>query len=145
MTLTRLEHRWARDALDAIFPPGGDPRLPTGIADLDVDGFLDDLTRAWPPMTLLAFRLAVLTIGLSAFVVVRTLRPFHRLTRAERQRVLEAIYASRIYFVRQFVTLLKATGGMLYGAAPAVRDVIAPARPPSDAPVALRRREVHAP
>jgi hypothetical protein len=142
--MTRLELRWAHAALDAIFPDGGDPRLPTGIADLDLDGYLEDLVRAWPRLTLLAFRLAVLSIGLASFVLARTLRPFHLLRRERRQRVLETLYASNVYFLRQFVTMLKATGGMLYGAAAPVRDAIAPGPSPRTSLVTLRRREVQA-
>lgn len=142
MKLTEIERRWARAALDSMFPCGGDPRLPIGISDLDVDGYLDDLGRCWPAMVFFVFRLALVVIGLAPLVLLRRLCTFHRLGSEDRLRVLEKLYASRIYFVRQLVTLVKATGGLLYGGSARVRAAIAPGNNASaERWVRLRRNE----
>ena len=125
MNLTRIERRGGRDAFDAMYPAGADLALPMGISELDVDGYVDALTRAWPWRAMAAFRVTAVLIGLAPLFVLRTLAPFHRLDAARRLRVLEALARSRVYVVRQMVTLFKASAGLLYGAAPAVRRALA--------------------
>jgi hypothetical protein len=147
MKLTGIERVWARDVLDSMYPRDADPVLPTGIVDLDVDAYLDDLGRSWPRLTFLVFRFAIVCIALAPFVLLRRLRTFHQLSRSERLRVIERMYASNAYVVRQLVVLVKAAGGIFYGASMQVREVLIDRMPPppTDALVQLRRKHpVHA-
>jgi hypothetical protein len=127
MTMTRIEKRIARAAFDAMYP--GDPagRVKTGIADGDIEGFLDELARSWEWIAFATLRAGLLCVALASFVVARTLRPFWSLSRDERRRVLDALYKGDNYYLRQLVTMQKATAGFLYGAM--IREAIAPGKP----------------
>jgi hypothetical protein len=138
MKMTRFERRWAHAALDAMFPRNAHPKLPLGAADLDVDGYLDDLAEAWPLFAFLGLRAAFALISFARIVVLRTFRSYHRLTLEQRVRVLDAMYASSNYIVRGAVVLVKATGGIFYGSEDAVRLALAPGHPPL---ATLRRKE----
>lgn len=138
MNLTGLERRWARDILDTMFPSGSDPQLRTGIADLDLDGYLVDLARNMPAMAVLGLRVAIVAVALAPVVLLRTLRTFHGLGREERLRVLDRLYSSNLYVLRAFVMLLKATGAVLYAGTAEVRRAIT-GRLASMPPVPLAR------
>ncbi len=124
MKFTALERRWLVDIFDTMYPAGVDPRVPLGVRDCDLDGYLDEIERIWPRFSLFGYRLTIIVIGLASIVLLRTWRTFHRLTTAERERVLASIYASRFYVVRQLVILLKASAGIVYGSEPRVRTLL---------------------
>jgi hypothetical protein len=124
MILSSLERRWAHAILDAMFPRDADDALPEGIVDLDVDGYLDDLLTSVPVVSHLGMRAGFVAIAVSPPFTIYRLRTFTGLATEDRVRVLEKLYKSRIYHVRQLVVLVKTTGAMLYCAAPSARAVM---------------------
>lgn len=122
MSFTALERRWANEIFDAIYPAGVDPRVPYGVRDCDVDGYLDECQRIWPTLTVVGFRVTLFAIGLASVVLLRTWRTFGRLTVDERVRVLSMLYVSRFYVVRQLVILMKVSAGVVYGSTLKVRE-----------------------
>ncbi|MEI8257885.1 MAG: hypothetical protein WCJ30_19590 [Deltaproteobacteria bacterium] len=120
-SLSELERRWAHEIFDAIYPAGVDPRLPYGVRDCDIDGYLDECMATWPMLTIIGFRATVFAVGLASIVLLRTWRTFSRLSTDERVRVLTMLYANNLYVVRQLVILMKVTAGIVYGSTPKVR------------------------
>lgn len=122
MSLTALERRWSHEIFDAIYPAGVDPRVPYGVRDCDIDGYLDECMAIWPTISVIGYRFSVLAVGLASIVLLRTWRTFGRLSVDERVRVLTMLYASNVYVVRQLVILMKVTAGIIYGSAAKVRE-----------------------
>jgi hypothetical protein len=122
MKLSTLERRWVHEEFDTMYPPGADPRVPLGARDCDIDGYIDDVERQWPTFSIVGFRVTVVIIAVASIFLLGTWRTFHRLTTAERLRVLEKLYVSRFYVVRSLVILIKASAGILYGSSPRVRQ-----------------------
>ena len=122
MKLSTLERRWVHEVFDTMYPPGADPRVPFGVRDCNIDGYIDDLQVHWPALSVISFRATVIIIAISSIFLLGTWRTFHRLTTAERLRVLEKLYVSRFYVVRSLVILIKASAGILYGSSPRVRQ-----------------------
>jgi hypothetical protein len=121
MKFSALERRWIADIFDTMYPRDADPRLPLGVRDCDIDGYLDGIEKQWPAFSLFGYRATVIVIGLASIMLLGTWRTFSLLTPDERIKVLASIYASRFYVVRQLVILLKASAGIVYGSEPRVR------------------------
>ncbi len=140
-TFTRTELRWARAAFETIFPENASARLPMGIAQLDVEGFLSEVRARSPVDAALGLRIAIWIVALAPIVVLHRFATLASLARPERERVMRALLSSPVYAVRQLVLLLKAIGALLYaGAAPVRTSILSPARPtPSSSLVPLRR------
>jgi hypothetical protein len=128
MRLTDTEKRIARATFDAMFPSDPEARVRTGIGDGDIEGFLDDLCESWEPLPVLTLRVGFVMVALAAVFIARSFTPFDELPRERRLAVLERLYSSDQYFVRQLITMQKATAGFLYGAM--IRPQIAPGRAP---------------
>lgn len=124
MKLSRLEKRLARALYEGIYPAS--EALPHSIGELDIETFLDELARDWPPLNVLTFRATVWIVALGSHLVLRTVRPLWALSVEDRAKALHALQYGPLYLVRGMVTLLKASGGMLYGGAPEVRRLVAP-------------------
>jgi hypothetical protein len=122
-SLARFERNWARAALGAIYPKGASPALPIGIGDLDIEAFLADLLRRIPLTAALGLRVAIWIVALAPVFLMRRLATVARLGPLEQQALVALLLSSSSYAVRQLVMALKATGGLLYGAAESVRAV----------------------
>ncbi|MDP3274342.1 MAG: hypothetical protein Q8Q09_04055 [Deltaproteobacteria bacterium] len=130
MRFSRWEKRIIHAIYDTMYPSGASERLPEGIAGGDVAGFIDELADAWGWLPVATLRIAVVFVFFASFALAPSLKPFQWLPEAKRLRVLERLYASDVYVVRQMITMLKATAGFLYGAM--VRPKIAPTRGPAE-------------
>ncbi|NOU26967.1 MAG: hypothetical protein HOO96_03590 [Polyangiaceae bacterium] len=117
--LTGVEHGWAASVLDAMFPRGAS--LPLGIADMDVRGFLDRTFTSFPTEPVLGLRLTLWIIVFAPLLVLKRARLFPSLPRPEQERVLDALFKSPIYAVRQLCVALKATAALLYAGNARVR------------------------
>jgi hypothetical protein len=127
-----FERAWAKAALDAIYPAAACEALPQGIAASDLDGFFDDLFIHVPLMVWLGLRVAIWIIALAPLVLLRRLATISMLPPGDRVVVIRRLASSKRYAVRQLVLALKASGGLLYASAPAVRArVLEPASSPS--------------
>jgi hypothetical protein len=122
MNLTKIERGWARVVLGTMFPSGVHPRVP-GADVIDGGEALDDVVRTVPPRVALGLRAALFLLVFApiAFLKFRTLPG---LPPAMRETVVLTLLSSRIYFVRQLATLLKAFGALMFIAAPGVREKI---------------------
>ncbi len=137
-SLTRGEVRTARAVFETIFPSNQSERMPVGISDGDIEGYLEDLTQSWELVPVVVLRAGLFLVAFSAIFLAPSLKPFYRLPEPLRLKVLTKLYAHNNYFVRQLIVMLKAVGGLLYGAMirPTLAPSIAPAK--SEALIALR-------
>jgi len=119
-----MEMRWANAAFGAIFPSGASERIPLGICDMDLEGYLTDIRSRVSFRTALALRATLWVIAFSPILVLGRPRTLASLDQAARERVLAAILASSIYLVRQLAMLLKTVGAVFYASHPAVREGI---------------------
>jgi hypothetical protein len=136
-TLMRFERRWAHAMFETIFP--GPPRgaLPVGIADMDLDGFLDETFTQIPAESMIGLRITIWVVALSPLFVLRRFRSIAGLGVDDRERLLGALLTSRIYFVRQLLLSLKAIGSLLYCGDRALRKVITAGPPQPSALLVL--------
>ena len=128
-TLTRMETRWAHAAFGAIFPSGASDKIPLGICDLDLDGYLTDMRSRVPFRAALGLRIAIWVIALAPLFVLHRVATIASLDKASRETLMKKMLDSPIYVVRQLVMLLKALGAVLYAGTPAVRESILAASP----------------
>jgi hypothetical protein len=137
MKLSRFENAWAMVALSAMFPGSSETGL-EGIGAMDVPGFLEDVMRTRPFRAALGLRVAIWMVALSPLVVLRRAATIAGLAPPEREPVLDALLASRVYVVRMLAMLLKAFGALLYAGDDRVRARLRPSR--SRSLVTLRLR-----
>ena len=139
--LSRMEMRWASATLIAIFPaPAKDEacKMPLGIADLDIDGYLTGTFARIPLEPAIGLRAAIWIAALAPLFVLGRLATITGLSAAERSDLLSRLIASPIYAVRQLVIALKAVGAMLYAGAPVVRAAMLAKPRASMEPISLR-------
>ncbi len=114
----------ARVVLDTLLPSGENPTLQPGIFDAGFDAFYADFRINAIFSMRLGFAAALfLAIWVAPLLILR-IPPITLYQRETRERMLEAMYHSRFYAIRQMFLLLKATVSFCYGANPAVRDAI---------------------
>lgn len=110
--------------LGALLPSGSSAALPLGLLDTGFDEFLGDFERAAPEAFRRVFRLALVTGGWVAPVLIGRVPPMTRLSPDDRDRALAAMARSRVPELRQLVTVLKTVASLHYGAVPEVRRAI---------------------
>lgn len=114
-----FELAWAEAAFDAFFPEGS--ALVHGIARMSPAAFFDDLLADVWLETALGLRATLWIIALAPLFVLRRFATIASLDAEDRERVLEALLASRIYAVRQLVAGFKAMGSLRYSQSPEIR------------------------
>jgi choline dehydrogenase-like flavoprotein len=102
---------------DAIIPRGG--AFPLGAADVGVASRLNRYLNAFSPATRRQVSLLLAAWEFSP-LLSRQVKPFSRLSAAERQRFVEEAARSRYPWRRIPITILKQLCGFAYGAAPEV-------------------------
>jgi hypothetical protein len=120
MKLTRLEDRWARATLSAMFPGAREDGFDDIVA-MDLSGYLAETTGDMPLRAALGVRVAIWVVALAPLLVVRRLVTIAGLAADERERVVATLAASRSYAIRSFVMILKTIGCMLYAGNDAIR------------------------
>jgi hypothetical protein len=125
-----FERRWAHAAFGAIFPGPETGALPLGICDMDLDGFIDETISGVPLEAAVGLRVAFWVVGLAPFFVLRRFATIASLGAEDRLRVVAAVNASPVYFVRAFVYMLKALGALFYCGDRRVRTRIVAVTPP---------------
>jgi hypothetical protein len=121
--LTRVERRWAHDALVTIFPSGAHPAV-RGADVIDGGASLEEVCQRVPVRVAFGLRAAVWIFALAPFFVLFRLHTLGGLDPALRERVVLALLSSRVYVVRQLALLLKAFGALMFIAAAGVREGI---------------------
>jgi choline dehydrogenase-like flavoprotein len=102
---------------DAIVPRGG--AFPLGAADVGVASRLNCYLNAFSPATRRQVSLLLAAWEISP-LLSRQMKPFSRLSAAERERFVEEAARSRYPWRRIPITILKQLCGFAYGAAPEV-------------------------
>lgn len=124
MKLARWESAWAEAAMQAIFPGSTEDGL-AGIEGMGLRGFVAEVMIYLPFRAALGMRLAIWLVALAPVFVLPWARwrlaTIARLPLCDRERVVAALVASRIYVVRSLVLILKTMGALLYGGDASVR------------------------
>mgnify|MGYP003973168473 CR=1 FL=1 len=112
--------RWlVKVALSCVFPKT--EHLP-GIADADLDAFLDIYARqAHPMMRFGVYMAAIAFIFVLPIVTIYVPLPVFLMPAAWRDAHARRAATHRLYLVRQVMLLLKLAGGYCWGADPEVR------------------------
>lgn len=113
-----------RAVIDALCPSNACAELPLGAFDAGFEEFYAELSRTAPGALVWSFRGALLAAAWLSPLMIGRLPPFSRLSPEDGERALEALAKSRIYFLRQSVTLLKAVVSFRYGADERVRKAV---------------------
>lgn len=124
MKLGAFEKRAARAALCAIFPADGDPRVSEPIAALNLESFFDYAVSGPPFVPALGYRITIWILMLAPLFVLRRFKTIASCTPDEADRVVVALVASRVYFVRQLVVFFKAFGALYFFTSPRVRQQV---------------------
>jgi len=128
MPLTTIEKRWARVALETMFPSQENVR---GADAMDSGEALEGICQTVPARVALGLRAAVWLVALAPLLVAFRLRTLASTASGEREKLVLAMLSHRAYFVRQLALLLKAFGALMFVAAPGVREsIVAPASLP---------------
>ncbi len=119
--MTAFERRWQQALFAALIPgvPGG--RLPP-IRTLDLAAFWTRYEGAAPFMLRIGLRLAV--AALTWMPLCRYGRPFHRLDADRQDAFLARQNSSRLYIVRQLVTVVKLIACFAYFRDPTIQAAV---------------------
>jgi hypothetical protein len=146
MKLTRIERRWARAVCETIFPsPSQGGTLPLGIADMDLDGFLDETLAAIPVEPAVGLRLAFFLLAFAPLFVIGRFATLPSLGTEDRQRVLLAVASSKSYAIRSTIVAVKAVVSLFYCGDGRLRPRIWSATAGAPQLVALKPREAARP
>lgn len=117
---TRWERRWRDALLEAMVPAEPEAELP-GLAEVDRDRFWDEYEAHAPLLLEVGLRAAVWALTAAPAVTIGVARPFHHLTPADRQRVLERVEGARSSLIRQLPFTIKLVACFAHMRDPAVR------------------------
>lgn len=107
MKLFRFETTWLVAIFEAILPRSGTLDGVPGADRMPLRAFLDDFFEHAPPSSSIGVRLAAWAVQFLALFVVSGFRVFTAHGRDKQVAVLEALSASRIYYIRELPMLLK--------------------------------------
>ena len=132
----RRVNELVRFAMVAYFPRVDD--VP-GLAELGVDAKIADLRRESTLLLWTGVVAAAVFFQLAPILTVRRPWPAALLTPEELDQHAHRLASHPAYLIRQIITLLKLTGGILWGQSPEVRAMLA--LPPYEADPGTRRTE----
>ncbi len=95
-----------------------------GLADTDVDGFLDQLLDEAPPIYKVGLVTGALFLLATPPVTIGKLKPANALRPDELDAHVNALATHRIYLVRQVTFAVKMMAGLCWGADPEVRTSV---------------------
>jgi hypothetical protein len=137
MKLGHWERAWGEAAMQTIFPGCAADGMP-GIAGMGLGPFIAEIMAYLPFRAALGMRVAIWLVALAPLFVLGRAVSIVRLAPPDRERVVASLAASRFYFVRSLVLILKTMGALLYGGDPAVRArTMTPALPSSGVRLAV--------
>lgn len=120
MALTTIERRWARTALETMFPS----TTIRGADVVDSGDALEGVCQTVPARVALGLRASVWLLTISPLLVAFRFRTLASLAAEEREKIVLKLLAHRSYLLRQLALLLKAFGALIFVAAPGVRESI---------------------
>lgn len=123
--LTSFERAWTDAAWGAIFPAPPDghdrPHLAHGIEEMRPGQYLDGVLQIIPFEQMFGLRLTLWVIAFAPLFALKKLATIASLDHADRVRLLEILYTSKSYLVRQMATGFKAVATLLIAQSPVIR------------------------
>jgi len=104
--------------MDTMIPPGVEKRFPKAASETGAVKVLEEMVRYTPFVTAIGLRAGIWFIEIMGPLYAGRLRRFSKLDQAGREQVLNRMYQSKIYFIRQMVLLIKMTACFGWGADP---------------------------
>lgn len=138
--LLSFELAWTDAAFDAIFPEPPRSALAHGVLRMHPGAYFEEVLRTVPFEQSLGLRFALWMIALAPLFTIRRAVTIASLGVDDRQRVLDALLASRSYVVRQLTMSMKAISALLYSQSKTIRAQMATPVRGRDALVALRKK-----
>jgi hypothetical protein len=116
-----FERAWMVRILEGLFPRNATETFALGAADVPMRGFVDDLVRYAPPLSVVGMRAATWLIWLGPLFFVGSLRTFGGLDAERQTRMLTRMSESSLYPVREVAVLMKTIGSLGFCSLPAVQ------------------------
>jgi len=124
MKLFAFEKRAARAALCAIFPADGDARVSEPVAKMDLESFFDYAVSGPPFVPSLGYRITIWILMLAPIFVLGRPKTIASCDADEADKVVAALVANRVYFIRQLVVFFKAFGALYFFTSTRVREQV---------------------
>jgi hypothetical protein len=118
-----LNHR-ARAVIDTLIPDDAHPQLKHGALKLGYAQYYEQWRKEAVFAMVFGFRFALFLAIWVAPLLIRKIPPITLYDRETRERIILALYTSKLYLFRQMFLLLKATILFHYAAQPEVRDAV---------------------
>lgn len=116
------ERRWLLVIFGAIFPSRLHPRFSLGATDVDLSGYVGELCRYTPALSLVGLRAATWLIWWAPLLLFVHARPFGRLSADEQTAMLTRMSHSRFFVIREVVMLAKVIASLGFCALPRVAE-----------------------
>lgn len=110
--MTSIERSWLISIFYIMWPRGASESVPEGAEDVPCDAFLDNYLRYSPPLFKIGLRLATFAIYWSPLWRKFKPRTIAGVSQDEAEEILEGISLSRVYAIRELVTLAKTACAM---------------------------------
>jgi|GEM_PF-2594806 len=125
MKMRAFELEWAAKMVDAMIPPGVEEKIPKSASETGATEVLREMIFYTPALTALGLRATIWLIELlGPMIAARKFSRFSRLDPSSREKVLDAMYNSKSYFIRQMVLLIKMSSCFAWGADPEVMKAL---------------------
>ena len=125
MKMRAFELDWAARMMDTVIPPGVEEKFPQSASQTGAVNILEEMVRYTPFITAFGLRAAIWLIEIFGPAIASgRLRRFSKLDPSSREKVLNNMYQSKIYLIRQLVLLIKMTACFGWGAHPEVRKAL---------------------
>src|SRR5512137_739174 len=125
MKMRNFEREWAARIMDTIIPPGVVDKIPQSASETGSVKVVEDMVKYSPFLPGFGFRAVIWLIEILG-PLVASLKPsrFSSLDPAGRELVLNKLYKSKIYLIRQLIILFKMTACFGWGMDPAVKAAL---------------------
>lgn len=107
-----FEQRWTRRIFEGLFPAGQAEGFAQGGDSGALGGFVTDLVRYAPPISILGLRAATWIIWWGPLFFVGRLRTFEGLSPETQARMLTRMSTSALYPIREVALLVKTIGSL---------------------------------
>ena len=126
-----FELDWTSKIMDSMIPPGVEEQIPQAATEAGAVEVLREMILYTPAITAVGFRAAIWFIEvLGPMIAMGKFSRFSKLDPPSREKVLETIYKSKVYLMRQLVLLIKMAACFAWGAYPQVREGLGAAGEP---------------
>lgn len=121
--LGAFERRWTAGVFDTLYPANAVDGM-LGSQEVDLLEFHTDYLRRLPAMAHIGLRAAIFLVAFTPLFFVGIPLPLHRLSPEKRLRHMQKWEVSKLYFIRELITLIKAATIMGYASHPKVKAAL---------------------